>query len=133
MGYPHVLRSYASKEYAWAVPTNEAISAILSYGQNVLELGSGLGNWAWLLEAAGGNVVAVDDGNCEYKPKFLPGTIAQDGAQIFASMRTQQMEHCSSAGDAVWTQHWQSSKELTWLWLASCREAAHGGQQMVTI
>ena len=52
--YHYALRNSATQEYSWAVPTNEAVAAILSYNNNVMEVASGFGYWAACLEAAGG-------------------------------------------------------------------------------
>ena len=77
--YSRVLRSFATKEYAWAIPSNEAVSTILSYGRHIVEIGSGHGYWASLLAAAGGNVIAVDD-SYVFDPRYFPETVHQDGA-----------------------------------------------------
>lgn len=79
--YAKALRDFSTKEYSWAVPTCEALAAILAYGKTIVELGSGLGYWAACLKAAGGQVTAVDDGSCGYKPRFFPATIVQDGKE----------------------------------------------------
>lgn len=57
--YHYALRNLATQEYSWAIPTNEAVEAILSYNKNVVEVGSGLGYWAACLEAAGGRVQLI--------------------------------------------------------------------------
>ena len=78
--YSRVLRNFTTQEYAWAIPSNEALSTILSYGRNIVEIGSGRGYWASLLAAAGGNVTAVDNGQYDFKPVYFPETVNQDGA-----------------------------------------------------
>ena len=45
--------------YSWAVPSNEAISALAALGP-LVELGAGTGYWAWLAAQAGADVVAYD-------------------------------------------------------------------------
>ncbi len=45
-----------------------------------MELGSGHGYWASLLDAAGGNVTAVDSISSRYEHKYFAATIEQDGA-----------------------------------------------------
>ena len=79
--YASALRQLASAEYSWAIPTNEALSTILSFGRNIVELGSGHGYWASLLAAAGGNVTAVEQGFARYyDDRYFPQTVNQDGA-----------------------------------------------------
>ena len=77
--YGSTLRGFATTEYSWAIPTNEALSTILSLGHNIVELGSGLGYWASLLAAAGGNVTAVDNAR-NSNDRYFPQTVNQDGA-----------------------------------------------------
>jgi hypothetical protein len=47
-------------EYAYAIPCDDAISAIAKHG-NVVEIGAGTGYWAMLLEEAGVDVVCYDN------------------------------------------------------------------------
>ncbi len=46
-------------EYAWAIPTPEAIEAVAKLSP-IVEVGAGAGYWAWLLREAGANVQAFD-------------------------------------------------------------------------
>lgn len=46
-------------EYAWAIPSEEALKLILSYGP-IVEIGAGGGYWAHLLRERGGDVIAYD-------------------------------------------------------------------------
>lgn len=48
--------------YAWAVPSEDAIRAIVDFapGRRVLEIGAGTGYWAWLLGQAGADCLAMD-------------------------------------------------------------------------
>lgn len=46
-------------EYSWAVPDDKAIRTLLKHSP-VVEMGAGTGYWAYLLRAAGGDVVAYD-------------------------------------------------------------------------
>lgn len=52
-------RNRACQEFAWAIPTAEAIAAIARHGP-VVELGAGTGYWAALLKEAGVDVVCYD-------------------------------------------------------------------------
>jgi hypothetical protein len=45
--------------YSWAVPSSEAILKITQYSP-LVELGSGTGYWAWLIQQAGGRVQCLD-------------------------------------------------------------------------
>ena len=55
-------RSKFTKNYGWAIPSKEAIEGIKKFvGNNkVIEVGSGLGLWAKLLQDAGVHVTATD-------------------------------------------------------------------------
>lgn len=47
------------EEYAWGVPNDPAVATLLEHDP-VLEVGAGNGYWTWLVEQAGGEVVATD-------------------------------------------------------------------------
>jgi hypothetical protein len=47
--YPFQVRQAFVEQYSWAIPTPEALSLIASFG-DVVEIGSGGGYWAWMLE-----------------------------------------------------------------------------------
>jgi len=53
------------EKYAWAVPTKEAISeiALFANGENILEVGAGLGYWAMRLKKKNVNIIATDVGD----------------------------------------------------------------------
>lgn len=55
----HTHRRRVTSVYSFAVPTDEALDAIASYGP-VVEIGAGTGYWASLLEDRGCDVVAYD-------------------------------------------------------------------------
>lgn len=69
-------RDKAVRQYSWAVPSHEALTAISDASVpcegRVLELGSGTGYWAKLLEGYGMRVVAVDDAS-DLKPGYNGG------------------------------------------------------------
>ena len=48
-----------AQKYAWAIPTNAAIRAIVQYSP-IVEVGAGTGYWAHLIAEAGGDVRAFD-------------------------------------------------------------------------
>lgn len=52
--------------YAFAIPTEEAIKKIVSYGK-IVEMGAGTGYWAKLIETAGGDIVAYDTFESHFK------------------------------------------------------------------
>lgn len=56
-------RDYFARRYAWAVPNKTAIQKIKKFAkkEQILEVGAGLGLWAYLLREAGANVIATDD------------------------------------------------------------------------
>ena len=47
------------REYAWAVPTREAVETIVEYDP-IVEIGAGTGYWAWCIDQLGGVVAATD-------------------------------------------------------------------------
>ena len=55
----YALRDYCVREFAWAIPDDDAIQTILKYGP-ILEIGAGLGYWAALINKAGGDIIAYD-------------------------------------------------------------------------
>ena len=79
--YGATLGSFATREYAWAIPSMEAVSTILTYKQNIVEVGSGQGYWASLLRAAGGNVIAIDDGSEKGDRTCFTDIFYQNGAK----------------------------------------------------
>lgn len=50
------------KQYAWAVPNDEAIRAIVKHSP-IIEIGAGSGYWASLISQAGGVIFCYDDGS----------------------------------------------------------------------
>jgi hypothetical protein len=56
-------RRYFTKHYAWAIPNKTAIIKIKKFAkkEKILEVGAGLGLWAYLLQEANANIVATDD------------------------------------------------------------------------
>ena len=50
-------------QYAWAIPNDEAIQAIIKLSP-IVEIGAGNGYWAYLIDKLGGDIVAYD----KYKP-----------------------------------------------------------------
>jgi len=53
-------RNAAVEQWAWAVPSSEAIDAIAKLQKPVIEIGAGRGYWAAMLEQAGVDIVAFD-------------------------------------------------------------------------
>jgi hypothetical protein len=47
------------KQYAWAIPTEEAIREIVKYSP-IIEIGAGTGYWAMLISQAGGKIICFD-------------------------------------------------------------------------
>ena len=62
-------RRVGVKHYAWAIPTEEAIEAIVECGP-VVEIGAGSGYWASLIAQKGGDVVAYDQHDPESNPDY---------------------------------------------------------------
>lgn len=52
-------RDQLVREYAWAIPNEAAIRTLVALDP-LLEVGAGLGYWAWCVEQAGGDVVTTD-------------------------------------------------------------------------
>jgi len=55
-----MVRADLIAQYAWAIPNDEAIEAIVGLGKPVIELGAGNGYWASLIAEAGGTVECYD-------------------------------------------------------------------------
>ncbi len=55
-------RDYFTKEYGWSVPSSEAVEKIKDFvgGDSVLEIGSGYGMWAKIMQEAGISVTPTD-------------------------------------------------------------------------
>lgn len=53
------IRRRLTAEYAWAIPTEEALEAIAAQGP-IVEIGAGNGYWAWLLQQRGVDIIAFD-------------------------------------------------------------------------
>lgn len=60
-------RTKLTREYAWAVPNDEAISTISSHSP-IVEMGAGAGYWAHLLRNAGCDIIAYDKWVKEMSP-----------------------------------------------------------------
>lgn len=74
------VRYAVAREYSWAVPTRDAIDlCITSSNGRVVEVGSGTGYWASLLERHGCDIVAVDDHREGTRLTFFPKTVDQTG------------------------------------------------------
>jgi hypothetical protein len=56
---------------SWAIPSKEAIQKIASFTNSILEVGAGLGLWAYLLKDAGVNFTATD--NYSSRGSFIMG------------------------------------------------------------
>jgi hypothetical protein len=76
----HRLDVYREREelvhkYAFAIPNHQAILTIVNTTNKVIEIGAGSGYWAYLLQKAGLDVVAVDNdyrGKDYWKHKWFP-------------------------------------------------------------
>ena len=74
------LRLDAVRKYGYAIPSAEALTVIqrVSNGR-VIEVGSGTGYWANLLQLRGVDIIAVDTGE-EFKPTFFESTVNMDAS-----------------------------------------------------
>lgn len=72
-------RHKAIEEFSFAIPSYAAISKILEYGTDLVEIGSGLGYWAEMLSRAGGSVTAVE--RDDHETSWFPDMILADGVQ----------------------------------------------------
>ena len=54
------LKAAIAGHFAWAVPTPQAITTIAKHATRVVEIGSGSGYWAWMMEQVGISVRAYD-------------------------------------------------------------------------
>lgn len=55
-----IARAGLVAQYAWAIPNDAAIEAIVEIGKPVIEIGAGNGYWASLIATAGGTVECWD-------------------------------------------------------------------------
>jgi hypothetical protein len=67
------LKAAIAGHFAWAVPTEQAILAVLKYSARVVEIGAGSGYWAWMMRQAGITVAAFDTGS----PSFTWDQVAR--------------------------------------------------------
>ena len=66
--------------FAWAVPTTQAVDTIAKHARRVVEIGSGSGYWAWMMEQGGISVRAFD----AVLPAFAWHTVEYADATITA-------------------------------------------------
>lgn len=64
-------RDYVQK-YAWAIPSEESIEAMVEFSPKYVEIGAGKGYWARALTEAGARVDAYDDGSWNYSDDWFP-------------------------------------------------------------
>ena len=74
-------------KYSFSIPCDEAIHTILDFGGEILEIGSGTGYWASLLQRAGGCVTAVDIMASIIKPTWFPDTVGHDGVTFLKNAK----------------------------------------------
>lgn len=75
------LKAAIAGHFAWAVPTDEAVSVIMKYSTRVVEIGAGSGYWAWMMRQAGIAVAAFDTD----PPAFTWETVARaDESAVFS-------------------------------------------------
>lgn len=55
----HLLRSKLVKRYSWAIPNQEAIDLLVNAGP-LIEIGAGMGYWAWMIRQMRGDILAYD-------------------------------------------------------------------------
>lgn len=68
-------REKLCNKYAFAIPNHQAILTIINHTTKVIEIGAGSGYWAYLLQKAGLEVVAVDNdyrGASYWPTKWFP-------------------------------------------------------------
>ena len=59
--FAHRMRGKLTNKYAWAIPTCEALNAIVEFAPHgIVEIGAGTGYWAWLLKQMGLEVFPYD-------------------------------------------------------------------------
>lgn len=56
---PFAARNKLVKQYAWSIPSPQAIEALVSRGP-IIEVFAGTGYWASLIKKAGGDIIATD-------------------------------------------------------------------------
>ena len=63
-------RRYWIQKFSYAIPNDEALDLILSYSP-IVEMGAGLGYWAYLLDQKGCDIVAYDIDPIPVDNKYL--------------------------------------------------------------
>ncbi|CAH6421077.1 Hypothetical protein UVM_LOCUS337 [uncultured virus] len=77
-------RDLAIRDFSWAIPTAAALRLCMNRAPDgrIVEIGSGLGYWASLLERHGADVVAVDDhSEREARTLHFARTVQQEGVK----------------------------------------------------
>lgn len=67
------------KEYAWAIPNEEAIELIVGKSP-IVEIGAGNGYWANLVDGNGGDIIAFDSYDREYKRSWFE--VKKESAEV---------------------------------------------------
>lgn len=86
-------RQQAVADFSWAIPCHDALQMITDWASKqegrprIVEIGSGTGYWASLLQAYGASVVAVDTGQERTGNKFphFPSTVQGCGLEYLKS------------------------------------------------
>ena len=74
------------KKYAWSIPDNAILNAIIAFadGKTIMDVGAGSGYWAKLLEEKGAKVIAIDDKSEEYTNYYFD-VVKRDGVEYLKS------------------------------------------------
>ncbi|RYE13515.1 MAG: class I SAM-dependent methyltransferase [Sphingobacteriaceae bacterium] len=75
---PLQARCRFTNQYAWSIPTEEAVNLVIQFAgsSRIIDMACGTGYWSWLFAQKGANVVAIDDGSEDVI------TVDDDGSKI---------------------------------------------------
>ena len=78
-------RNFFTSDLAWAVPSREAIKAIIKFAKDepILEVGGGKALWASLIQQMGGTVIASDNFSTHCKPRRAKGNVHHQVCEAF--------------------------------------------------
>jgi hypothetical protein len=111
--------------YAWAIPTAEAIRAVVN-GHPILEIGGGTGYWCWLIRQMSGDILTVDvsppASDCEQN---IFHTRSKTWTEVIQGDETLVDEHPSRTLFLCWPP-WQNS-------LASAALRRYRGQWLIFV
>lgn len=66
----YTIRDKVRRKYSFAVPNNDAIQTLIKYSP-LIEIGAGTGYWSYLINKAGGQCTAYDNGDWKWNQNYV--------------------------------------------------------------